>query len=253
MPALLPFRHVLRVLALVSAFAVCTPPAQAIVSGTSSTLVMHMVRVAGPGGVLLCSGTAIDPHHVVTAAHCGPTSIDIRGRRIGILKRAQTATLGDGRVISVVGDALILTLREPLPPTVIPIDIGTQGTDGEFIIAGFGATKESARGRLGPLHQATVVVAQPFRLVAPDRMSEITASACFGDSGGAVLRNGALVGIITRTSHPNPALICGYLTHYTPITTAPFAAPPSPNGTTVSTAPRTPQRRVMYPRGATPR
>lgn len=228
-------------------------PAQAIVLGTPSTLVMHMVRVAGPSGALICSGTAIDRLHVVTAAHCGPSSVDVRGKRFGILKRAQTATLEDGRVVSVSGDALILTLRQPLPATVIPIEIGTQGTDGEFVIAGFGATQEALRGWLGPLHQASVVVLQPFRLVAPERMSDISASACFGDSGGAVLRNGALVGIITRASHPHPAIACGHLTHYAPITTAPFAAPPSPNGTQVSTAPRSPQRRIMYPRVLTSR
>lgn len=249
----LQIRHAACVVALAAACLLFALPAQAIVFGTSSTLVMHMVRVAGPSGALICSGTAIDKVHVVTAAHCGPTSVDIRGRRIGVLRRSQSVTLEDGRVISVSGDALILTLQRPLPSSVIPIDIGTQGTDGDFVIAGFGATSEAARGWLGPLHQASVVVLQPFRLVAPDRMSDLSASACFGDSGGAVLRNGMLVGIITRASHPHPVIACGHLTHYAPITTRPFVAPASPNGTPVSTAPRQPQRRIMYQRVLTPR
>lgn len=253
MHSLLQFRHAAPIFALAISIAAFASNAQAIVFGTSSTLIMHMVRVAGPAGTLICSGTAIDPLHVVTAAHCRPSSVDVRGKRFAILKRAQTATLEDGRVISVSGDALILTLRQPLPGTVIPIEIGTQGTDGEFRIAGFGATSEALRGWLGPLHEANVIVLQPFRLVAPDRMSNISASACFGDSGGAVLRNGALVGVITRASHPHPAIACGHLTHYAPVTTQPFAVPPSPNGSPVSTAPRSSQRRIMYRRAATPR
>jgi len=246
--------HVRWLLTLALFGVLLSTSAQAIVLGTLSTLTMHMVRVAGPGGALMCSGTVIDPLHVVTARHCGPSAVVDRGRWFGVVRRGQSAKLADGRTITVTGDALILTLQRPLPATVIPIDIGLQGTDGEFIIAGFGATREANRGWLGPLHQASVVVHVPFRLVAPDRMSDISASACFGDSGGAVLRNGELVGVITRASHPHPVIACGHLTHYAPVVFHGIAYPPSPNGSPVSAAPRNnPQRRWMVPRGIMPR
>ncbi len=245
--------RIARLLAL-ACFGLFLPPhAQAIVLGSQSSLGPHMVRIVGPAGVLNCSGTVIDRLHVATAAHCAPQAIDIGGKRFAIRQRLQTATLASGRVVSVQGDGLILQLRQPLPATSRPIEIGTQGTDGDFRIAGYGATKEALRGKLGALHEAPVMVLRPFRLIAPDRMSEFTASACFGDSGGAVLRNGALVGIITRASHPAAGFSCGHLTHYVPITTAPFAAPPSPHGTHVSTAAQMPPRRVMYKRGFTTR
>lgn len=249
----LPVRRIARVFALACFSLFLSPQAQAIVLGSQSSLGVHMVRIVGPAGVLNCSGTVIDRLHVATAAHCAPHAVDIGGKRFAILQRLQTATLADGRVVSVQGDGLILHLRQPLPATSLPIGIGTQGTDGDFRIAGYGATSEAQRGKLGALHEAPVVVLRPFRLVAPDRMSDFTASACFGDSGGAVLRNGALVGIITRASHPSAGFSCGHLTHYVPITTAPFAAPPSPHGAQVRTAAQMPPRRVMYKRGFTSR
>ncbi len=245
--------HARLLLPLVLSCVLFSASAQAIVLGTLSTLTMHMVRVAGPGGALMCSGTVIDPLHVVTARHCGPTAVVDRGRWFGVIRRGQSAKLADGRTITVTGDALILTLQKPLPATVIPIDIGLQGTDGEFVIAGFGATREANRGWLGPLHQASVVVHVPFRLVAPDRMSDISASACFGDSGGAVLRNGKLVGVITRASHPHPVIACGHLTHYAPVVATPHVELHPHDGFEVSAAPRNPQRRLMYRRAFTPR
>ena len=241
-------RHVSRLLPLAFACALLATPAAAIILGSSSALGPHMVRIVGPNGKLNCSGTVIDRVHVATAGHCHATAVDVEGRRFAVAKRMQTAKLEDGRVITVHGDAVILNLRRPLPPSAVPIEIGIQGADGHFTIAGFGATAESQRGRLGALHEAPAVVLQPFRLVDPQRTGEISASACYGDSGGAVLRNGALVGVITRASHPSPRKVCGHLTHYAPIVSSTFAEPPSPNGADVSAAPRSPQRRVMYPR-----
>jgi hypothetical protein len=134
----------------------------------------------------------------------------------------------------------------------VPIEIGVQGIDGEFTIAGFGTTSER-RWNLGTLHEASVVFHAPFKLVAPDRMSDISASACFGDSGGAVLRNGALVGVITRASHPHPVIACGHLTHYAPVVATPRIEYHPLDGSEVSAAPRKPQRRLMYRRAFTPR
>ncbi len=253
MPGLSQIRNISRTLLLALFCAGGCSQASAIVMGSQSPLGPHMVRVAGPTGILNCSGIVIDRLHVATAAHCRPTAVIAAGKRFPIAKRLQTVTLADGRVISVRGDALLLQLRQSLPATSQPIAIGTQGTEGDFRIAGFGATIETKRGKLGSLHEAQVMVLQPFRLVAPERMSDISASACFGDSGGAVLRNGALVGIITRASHPSVGFSCGHLTHYVPITTAPFAAPPLTSGTNMHAAPRVPPRPGMYRRAPMPR
>lgn len=243
-------RHASRLAPTAFALAFATS-AQAIVFGNASSLGAHVVRVIGASGAQ-CSGTVIDRHHVTTARHCGAVVVVIDGRYIGAVNRSESAKLADGRTITVHGDAVILRFRQPLPPSVTPIAIGIQGSDGEFTIAGYGTTNER-RWNLGKLHEASVVVHAPFRLVAPDRMSDITASACFGDSGGAVLRNGALVGVITRASHPHPVIACGHLTHYAPVVATPLVEYHPHDGFEVSAAPRNPQRRLMYRRAATPR
>jgi hypothetical protein len=241
----------LRLLSLALACTFVSSHAQAIVFGTTSSLSAHVVRVVGGSGAF-CSGAVIDKHHIVTAGHCGAAGALIEGKYIAAASRTQTAKLNDGRVISVHGDAAILSFRHPLPPSAMPIAIGVQGTDGEFTIAGFGTTSE-ARWNLGKLHEARVVVHVPFKLVAPDRAGNLSASACFGDSGGAVLRNGALVGVITRASHPHPSIACGHLTHYAPVVSTPYVDPRPLDGFEVSAAPRNPQRRLMVPRGVIPR
>jgi hypothetical protein len=164
----LQIRRIARVFALACFGLFLSVQAQAIVLGSQSSLGAHMVRIVGPAGALNCSGTVIDRLHVATAAHCAPRAVDIGGKRFAIRQRLQTATLADGRVVSVQGDGLILQLRQPLPDTSQPIEIGTHGIDGDFRIAGFGATKEALRGKLVALHEAPVMVLRPFRLVAPD-------------------------------------------------------------------------------------
>ena len=63
-----------------------------------------------------------------------------------------------------------------------------------------------------------LVAEGPNTLVDPNRAGSIGASACFGDSGGPVLRGGMLVGIITRATHPSPHLACGHLTRWVAVT-----------------------------------
>ena len=247
---LLQFCHARRLLPLLIA-CVFGSNAEAIVFGTPSPLGAHVLRVIGASGAQ-CSGTVIDRHHVVTAGHCSAVAVIVDGKYIGGASRTQNAKLSDGRIITVHGDAAILNFRQPLPISAVPIKIGIQGTDGDFTIAGYGTTSE-ARWNLGKLHEAKVVVHIPFKLVAPDRMSNLTSSACFGDSGGAVLRNGALVGVITRASHPHPVIACGHLTHYAPIIATPHVEYHPHDGLEISAAPRVPQRRLMVRRGVMPR
>jgi hypothetical protein len=247
-------RHILRLLAAAALLIFFSTFAQAIVLGSSSGLGAYLVRVIGNGGKLNCSGVVLDKMHVATAAHCGPRGVMIDGVNIFAGRVSQTAKLEDGRVVHVRGDAVIIAFRQALPASASPITIGDQGTEGTFTIAGFGATAEVQRGTLGSLHEATVVHHKPFLLVDPRREGELSASACYGDSGGAVLRNGALIGVITRASHPHPGKVCGHLTHYTPIVATVFAPPPAANvaataaATTTQVLHQRRYRRVIMPR-----
>jgi hypothetical protein len=68
------------------------------------------------------------------------------------------------------------------------------------------------------LHEASLVAGPGRQLVDPNRSGAISASACFGDSGGPVMRGGALVGIITRANYPRKRIACGFYTRWAPVT-----------------------------------
>jgi hypothetical protein len=93
-----------------------------------------------------------------------------------------------------------------------------EGSGERYTIAGYGTTDEGHSGSFGALHEASLVAAASRALVDPNRTGSIGASACFGDSGGPVMRGGILVGIITRAAHPSPPIACGHLTRWAPVT-----------------------------------
>jgi hypothetical protein len=191
-------------------------PATAMINGSPSGLAGHTVRIFSAAGVAVCTGVAVGPRHVVTARHCygGARSVAAAGKRIRI---AGASTNGAG--VRVRGDAIVLMLREPLPPEITPLAVGSG--EGPFVAAGYGTSVEAQRALGASLQEATLVPAQDNTLVDPTRDGAISASACYGDSGGPVVRRSAtgfvLVGIITRASHPSPKRVCGHLTHFAPL------------------------------------
>ena len=206
----------LRATALIACTAALLAAAQAgaVVQGTSSTLGSYTVRLVG---AYYCSGVVIARRAVVTAAHCGRgMRVVAGGRSYGIANVSRSAVLDDGRRVEVKGDAAILHLSSPLPAVVVAAPVG-EGSGDSFTIAGYGTTDERWRGSFGRLHEAHLVNAGDNVLVDPKRSGNISASACFGDSGGPVLRGGELVGIITRAAHPSPRIACGDYTRWAPI------------------------------------
>jgi len=204
-----------------AAIALAAGPAQAIVLGSSSSLGSYTVRLVGAG---YCTGVAIARRAVVTAAHCARgVRVEIDGGSIAIAGTARSAALDDGRRVSVSGDAVILRLASPLPFGVSAAPVGARSGD-TFTIAGYGTTDERSRGAFGALHEATLVAASARALVDPNRSGSIGASACFGDSGGPVMRGGELVGVITRANYPRKAIACGFYTRWAAVTVSGEAA-----------------------------
>ncbi len=191
-------------------------PAGAVIKGTSSSMGAYTVRIMGS---YYCSGVAIARSVVATAAHCANRGMRIYagGRSVGIATIARSALLDDGRQVSVTGDAALLKLTSALPASAATAPIG-EGEGETFTIAGYGTARESSPAAFGTLREATLVAAEPRALVDPNRAGSISASACFGDSGGPVMRGGMLVGIVTRAAHPSPRIACGDLTRWTAIT-----------------------------------
>jgi Trypsin len=190
-------------------------PAQAIVKGSKSADGRYAVRLVGDR---VCSGVVIARSSIVTAAHCARgKDVIAGGRTFRVAGISTSAVLDDGRRVNVSGDAAILRLASPLPADVAVAPIG-DGTGASYIIAGYGTTNEQSPGASGTLHEVMLVAEGPNTLVDPNRAGSIGASACFGDSGGPVLRGGMLVGIITRATHPSPHLACGHLTRWAPVT-----------------------------------
>lgn len=188
-------------------------PAGAVVKGTPSSLGSYTVRLVGPH---YCTGVVIGRRLVVTAAHCARRNMRILdGGSAGIADISRSAVLDDGRRVSVAGDAAILRLTAPLSASAAPIGNGGGDT---FTIAGYGTTDERASGAFGALHEASLIAAPGRQLVDPHRSGAISASACFGDSGGPVMRGGMLVGIITRANYPNKRIACGFYTRWAPVT-----------------------------------
>jgi hypothetical protein len=189
-------------------------PAGAVVMGSVSSLDRYTVRLAGNG---YCSGVAIARQLVATAAHCADGMYAIAGgHTFGVSGYSRHAVLDDGRHVSVSGDAAILRLTRPLPPEIEAAPLG-EGEGNIYTIAGYGDTAERGRRSFGRLHEAVVIPAESQALVDPNRTGTLSASACFGDSGGPVFRGEVLVGVITRAAHPSPRLACGDLTRWAPI------------------------------------
>ncbi len=208
-------RSLRATLALIAAAATlaATAPAGAVVKGSSSALGSYTVRLVGSG---YCSGVAIARRLVLTARHCAyGMSVLAGGRYFRVAHVTRSATLDDGRRVHASGDSAILELTRPLPQTVSAVPVG-DGDGATYVIAGYGTANESRRS-YGGLREATLVSSGAYTLVDPHRSGTLSASACYGDSGGPVLRGGVLVGVVTRASYPGKRIACGYYTRWAPI------------------------------------
>lgn len=153
-----------------------------IVGGTTSAepAVVPLVR----DGALVCSGSVIAPHVVLTAAHC----------------------LGDTRPFTVEGRSVIATFVAPgFDPTTLSHDVAIVIVDPPFTrtlpygaaagstmqLVGFGQTMP---GDTAPFAQRTGV-ATIEEIEAGVIRSSGPARTCEGDSGGPALVDGVIVGV----------------------------------------------------------
>lgn len=230
-----------------AALLMAATPALAVVGGTPSRDVggvrASTLRVETSRGEL-CSGAAIAPELVLTAAHCimggGSVSVVSLDPRFRPRRHAVVAVLPHPSFVPGTtprtqpgADLALLRLAAPLPRDINPLTLGGGLWQGESVtMAGYGLGIENNKSTARQLRETRLVNAGNYTTantvkVAVDeenRGETPGAGACRGDSGGPVLRGAArsrdLVGIVSWSSGPlnsRVRRICGGFTAITPI------------------------------------
>ena len=204
------------------------PPA----SGFAARPLAMIVDASGD----LCTGTALAPDLVLTAAHCvtgtfaytvktfqGGSSIVVRS--VAVHPQFNPASYAASRATA---DIALIKLAGPLTDLVMPATLAPARyvTVGETLtIAGFGVTAAGTDRGLGTPRMAKLTVTgkpgslqiRLFDLLTRNQRAGL--GACTGDSGGPVFEgaNGSVIGVVSWTTAPNDDEGCGGLTGVTPL------------------------------------
>jgi hypothetical protein len=214
--------------------ALATGPAAAIVGGApfaDQAIARHVVIIVGARN--LCTGVAIAPDLVLTAAHCVPSVgkyrlVTFEGRRPEVKDVASVAAHPQFSPRADAPDLALVRLAAPvanLTPVAfserrVPPSVGDR-----FIVAGFGVGVQGDRKTAGKLRAVTLVAtdrpsSQQFSLIDPQKLGEAAGfGVCNGDSGGPVFeeRDRALVGIVSWSARTDGEPTCGFVSGVIPL------------------------------------
>lgn len=236
-----------RIFAYAAMLCAAASPAAAVVGGEPSRDVegarAWTLRVETSRGEL-CSGAAIAPELVLTAAHClmggGAVSVVSLDARFRERRQPVVAVLPHPTFIPGTtprtqpgADLALLRLATPLPPDIEPLALGGGLWQGETVtMAGYGLAVENNKNTARRLRETQLVNAGNYTTANTVKVAVDTkqrgeapgAGACRGDSGGPILRGTGnsrdLVGIVSWSSGPLNATkrrICGGFTAITPV------------------------------------
>jgi secreted trypsin-like serine protease len=230
-------RPALTLLVLLS---LCAPAAAIVGSAPEVPDAKSQPEVMLVGQHGFCSGAAIAPDLVLTAAHCVPPDgayklYELTPDRKVILKdiraiaRHPQFSMKNYQAHLATADVALVKLAAALPVTPAPllaprprVAVGER-----FVVRGYGAAIEGDPKSAGDLRQATLsATGKPgnlqLRLVDPaGNGTRQGLGACDGDSGAPAYQdsNGALaiIGVVSWTTGPNAGDGCGGLTGVTPL------------------------------------
>jgi len=211
-------------------------PAGALVGGAplaNQAIARHVVLIVGAHS--LCSGVAIAPDLVLTAAHCVLANgkyrlVSFEGRQT--LVREVTQVVPHPQFSLQAGelqDLALVKLAPSPPPNLRPAALSDRRAPASFgdrfVVAGFGVATKGQIKSAGTLRMATLVAAdrpssQQLTLVDPKKLGERPGlGVCNGDSGGPVFdeRDLTLVGIISWSGPRNGEPACGFVSGIIPL------------------------------------
>jgi hypothetical protein len=201
--------HLRRIVLLATAAAGCDPEgegglavlAQEVHAGTADGLSTEVAALADASGVF-CTAVLVAPTVALTAGHClsqdgatllvGPTDRMVAGPPVVAVRRHPRFDGGSA------GDDLgVLALAAPVDVAPVGLARAMPPIGAEVVIAGFGRPDGSGRPGLRRAGRARIKSVDTATIdLEPD-----PATACYGDSGGAVFDGGArraLIGVISQ-------------------------------------------------------
>ena len=223
-----------RTLLALACLALSAAPASALVGGAplaEQVLARHVALVVG--GQSLCTGVAVAPDLVLTAAHCvlgnGRYRLVVFADRHPVVKDiANVAPHPQFSPRADAPDLALVKLAAP-PPKLVPAALSERrvppSVGDRFIVAGFGVAVQGDRKTAGKLRAVTLVATdrpspQQLSLVDPLKLGESRGlGVCNGDSGGPVFdeRDRALVGIVSWSARSDGEPVCGFVSGVIPL------------------------------------
>jgi S1-C subfamily serine protease len=186
------------------------------------------------GGHNLCTGVAIAPDLVLTAAHCVLSNgkyrlLAFEGRRPVVKDVASVAPHPQFSPRADAPDLALVKLAAPPAPNLTPAAFSERrappSVGDRFIVAGFGVGVQADRTTAGKLRAVTLVAtdrpsSQQLSLIDPQKLGATAGlGVCNGDSGGPVFdeRDRALVGIVSWSARTDGEPICGFVSGVIPL------------------------------------